>query len=151
MPEKISKTAALFLLLILFLASPSFAEGGKEAFSSLLLPTTGQAMNGELGAKKTKIMAGVEVAAITAVTILGIASGGGVVLFGAAPLAANHLWSATDAYKSAHDKQNPMDQEEMADAQRDLEFSRQRRFEREQNYRSSIRERIQRASEMAEE
>jgi hypothetical protein len=145
--HKIIVLTALFFYLF---TPASYAEGGKEFFSSLLLPTTGQAMNGELGANKTKLMAGVEVAAITAITILGIASGGGVVLFGAAPLAANHLWSATDAYKSARTKQDPVVQQEMYDAQRDLELSRERRFEREQNYRSSIRERIQRASETAE-
>lgn len=150
MLKKFSKTIAFAVLFMMF-AQNSFAEGGKEFMSSLLLPTTGQAMNGELGAKKTKIMAGVEVAAITAITVLGIATGGGAVLFGAAPLAANHLWSATDAYRSARTKQDPMAQEDMLDAQRDLEISRQRRFEREQNYRSSIRERIQRASEMSQE
>ena len=151
MLKKYSKTAALMMLVSLTLTQNSFAEGGKEFMSSLLLPTTGQAMNGELGARKTKLMAGVEVAAITAVTVLGIASGGGIVLLGAAPLAANHLWSATDAYKSARAKQDSGVQENMSDAQRDLDLSRQRRFEREQNYRSSIRDRIQRASELSQE
>ena len=150
MAKKLLKTTAVAFIFLYLFTQTSYAEGGKEAFSSLLLPTTGQAMNGELGANKTKIMAGVEVASITAITILGIATGGAAVLFGAAPLAANHLWSATDAYKSAR-RQGTADPQDMADAQRDLDLSRQRRFEREQSYRSSIRERIQRASEMAEQ
>ena len=53
------------------LSSPSaFAVGGKEFGASLLIPTTGQAMNGEFRATKTKIMAGIEVAAITTTVLL---------------------------------------------------------------------------------
>ena len=140
----------IFLAVTLFAAPTSFAQGFKEAGASLLLPTTGQAMNGQLGNTKTKVMAGIEVAAVTAVTILGIASGGGVVLFAAAPLAANHLWSATDAYRGAKAKQtDPNAEQQILDAQRNIELSRQRRFERERTERSDIRERIQRAGERA--
>ena len=143
------KTAFILVVSLLMIQSSVHAAGGKEAFSSLLLPTTGQAMNGELGTNKTKVMAGVEVASITAVTVIGLATGGAAVLIGAIPLAANHLWSATDAYKSARTKQNPVSQQEMVNAQRDIEFSRDRRFEREQNYRTNIRDRIAQAGEQA--
>ena len=138
-----------FLIIFPMVSQPSFAEGGKEAVSSLLLPTTGQAMNGELGTGKTKLMAGIEVAAITAVTLIGLAGGGAIVWAGAGPLVANHIWSATDAYKSARLRQDPLNQQQMADAQRSLETSRENRFEREQSYRSNIRDRIQRAGEQA--
>ena len=139
-----------FLIMFSILAPSSFAEGGKEAISSLLLPTTGQAMNGDLGTGKTKLMAGIEVAAITAVTLIGLAGGGAIVWAGAGPLLANHIWSATDAYKSARLRQDPSNQQQMIDAQRSLETSRENRFEREQTYRANIRDRIQRAGEQAQ-
>ena len=49
-----------------------YALGGKEAAASLLLPTTGQAMNGELGKTKTKMMGAIEIASVTTIAILGI-------------------------------------------------------------------------------
>jgi hypothetical protein len=150
MKTKMTAFLTLFLMLIT-LTAPLYAEGFREASASLLLPTTGQAMNGQIGDKKTKIMAGIEVAAITAVTTIGIAAGGPAVWFGAAPLIANHLWSASDAYKNAQYKPDPMmqDQQQLMEAQRTLELSRQNRFEREQAERYDVRERVRRAGEQA--
>ena len=129
----------LILLAVFTLSCPyAFATGIKEGAASLLLPTTGQAMNDQLGSTKTKVMGGIEVAAVTTVTILGVAVGGPVVWVGLGPLLANHVWSATDAYKNAQYQKDPVVQEQMTEAQRMLELSRQRRFEREQNYRSDI-------------
>lgn len=149
------KIFAVFMILMLSVSlTPSAsAEGFREGSASLLLPTTGQAMNGQLGNGKTKVMAGVEVASITAVTVLGLATGGAAVLWGAIPLAANHLWSATDAYKNA-DNKNQMylaasPDQEMIDAQRTLEYSRQNRFDREQAGRYDLRERVRLAGEQA--
>ncbi len=138
-----------FLVLILF-SNQVFAEGLKEAGASLLLPTTGQAMNGQLGNTKTKIMGGVEVISVAAVTIVGIATGGGAVLLAAAPLAANHLWSAADAYHSAKTKRDPVAEQQLLEAQRNLDLSRQGRYEREREYQSDVRDRIRRAGELAE-
>lgn len=146
------KGLSLFIAMMMifaFAAPATYAIGAKEAGASLLLPTTGQAMNGEISARKTKVMAGVEVAALTTVAVLGTAVGGGVVWAGLGPLIANHLWSATDAYKGAQKQYDPAYQQQVVDAQRTLEFSRQNRFEREQSTRAGIRERIQRAGELA--
>jgi len=141
-------TSLAFLLCNLCLPSSAVA-GFKEAGSSLLVPTTGQAMNGELGSTKTKIMAGVEVASITAITVLGIAAGGGVVWFGLGPLLGNHLYSAVDAYSSSKKyKEDPDYQAQLFEAQRTIDVSRQRRFEREQTHRSDIRDRVRKAGEM---
>ena len=137
----------VFCTTLAFVASPAFAEGFKEGASSLFLPTTGQAQNGQLGDTKTKIMAGVEVAAVTTIAILGGVVGGGVVWVGLAPLIANHAWSSVDAYRNAGGKQDPALERQMRDAQRTIELSRQRRFEREQAGRSDIRERVARAGE----
>ena len=144
--------AILTMLFIAVTVAPNlYAEGFREAGASLLLPTTGQAMNGQLSDRKTKIMAGVEVAAITTVAVIGFAAGGPAVWFGAAPLLANHLWSASDAYKNAQYQQDPIaaDQQQLMDAQRTLELSRQNRFEREQAERYDVRERVRRAGEQA--
>jgi len=137
-------------LMLLSIHMPSaFAIGAREAGASLLLPTTGQAMNGELGSTKSKVMGAVEVASLTTVVILGLAVGGGVVWAGLGPLVANHLWSATDAYKNAQNKQDPVVQAQMAEAQRTLEYSRQRRFDREQTARGDLRDRMQQAAAVA--
>ena len=125
----------------------AYAAGGKEAAASLFLPTTGQAMNGELGKGKTKMMGVVEVASITTIAVLGITTGGAAVLIGLGPLAANHLWSSLDAYKGAKNKQTYLAQDQMGDAQRSLELSREGRFQREQDRRLSIRERLELARE----
>lgn len=141
----------LFAFILSF--SPAASARVKEAGASLILPTTGQAMNGQLGNTKTKLMAGIEVAAITTVAVIGFAGGGPAVWFGAGPLIANHLYSSVDAFKNAGGARSQADlsvnQQEMLDAQRNIELSRERRFDREQAYRSDIRERIQRAGEQA--
>lgn len=147
--------AGILSLMLLMNGLPNaFAEGFKEGTASLLLPTTGQAMNGQLGAGKTKVMGGVEVASIATVTILGLATGGASVLWGAIPLAANHVWSSMDAYKNAKYKNQTQyvvgaPDQEMIDAQRTLETSRDGRFSREQAARNDIRERIRMAGEQA--
>ncbi len=131
-------------------SAPAYAAGLKQGTSSLLLPTTGQAQNGQLGNTKTKIMGGVEVAAITTLAILAGVAGGGVTWFAIGPLLANHLWSGTDAYINGRKNQvEPQVQQQMFDAQRTLELSRQRRFEREQIARSEVRDRVQMAGELA--
>lgn len=133
-----------FLLIFVSMTTSVFAEGAKEFGASLLLPTTGQAMNGEIGATKTKIMAGIEVAAVTTTILLATLVGGGVVWVGLAPLLANHAWSATDAYRTAQtNKTDPYIQQQLASAQRTLDMSRQDRFSRE----SDIRERILKAGQ----
>jgi len=146
------KTLAIGLAVLMLFSvttSPAFAVGAKEAGASLLLPTTGQAMNNQIASTKTKVMAGVEIAAITTIAILGGVVGGPVIWAGLGPLLANHLWSAADAYKGAQHKTDPAIQQQMMDAQRTLELSRQRRFEREEAARSDIRDRIRQAGELA--
>lgn len=147
-----SKTVCLIIavLMLFTLQTPlAFAVGAKEAGASLLLPTTGQAMNGELGNTKTKIMAGLEVGLITGTAILGGVVGGPVVWATLGPLIANHIWSATDAYRGAQQKNDPMVQAQMAEAQRTLAVSRQRRFDREEAERSGIRDRVEQAGQDA--
>ncbi len=148
-----NKIVTLFVLIATLCVSSSvYAEGFREAGASLLLPTTGQSMNGELGTGKTKMMAGIEVAAITTVTVIGFAAGGPIVWLGAAPLIANHVWSAADAYKGAKRKAYypaAADQQQIYDAQRTLEISREGRFDREQAGRNDLRERMRLASEQA--
>ena len=151
MSKKILSLAIIFTVLFSFYPHPAYAVGGKEAAASLFLPTTGQAMNGELGNTKTKIMGGVEVASIATMAVLGITTGGAAVLIGLGPLAANHLWSSMDAYKSAKNKQNFQSQDQLSDAQRSLELSREGRFQREQDRRLTIRERLERAREQGSE
>ena len=133
-----------FLMVFAFMTPSAFATGAKEFGASLLLPTTGQAMNNEISSTKTKIMAGIEVASITTIILLGTLVGGGVVWAGIGPLLANHAWSAVDAYKSAQNNQNDAYiQQQLSGAQRTLDMSRQNRFERE----SDIRQRVMRAGE----
>lgn len=133
-----------FLMIFASLTSPVFAQGAKEFGASLLLPTTGQAMNGEIGATKTKIMAGIEVAAVTTTILLATLVGGGVIWAGLGPLLANHAWSAADAFKTARSNKNdPYIQQQLLGAQRTLDVSRQNRFERE----SDIRQRLSKAGE----
>ena len=139
----------VFMMLTAFYSQPAAAQGGREALSSFLLPTTGQAMNGEVGTKKTAIMTGVEVASVGTLAFIGLATGGAAIWFGLGPLLANHTYSAVDAYKGAKYKSSPIVQDQMAEAQRTLELSRERRFEREQYDRSDIRDRIARAGQEA--
>ena len=134
-----------FLMMVAFLSPAAFAAGGKEFGASLLLPTTGQAMNGEIGATKTKIMAGIEVAAVTTTILLATLTTGGIFWAGLGPLIANHAWSAADAFKTARSGNNndPYIQQQLSSAQRTLDVSRQNRFDRE----SDIRQRILKAGE----
>jgi hypothetical protein len=137
-----------FLMISASLSPAAFAMGGKQFGASLLLPTTGQAMNGEIGATKTKIMAGIEVAAVTATILLATLTSGGLFWVGLGPLLANHAWSATDAYKTARNSNNSNDpyiQQQLSSAQRTLDVSRQNRFDRE----SDIRQRILKAGEQS--
>ena len=136
-----------FLMIFASLSTSAFAEGGKQFGASLLLPTTGQAMNGEIGATKTKIMAGIEVAAVTATILLATLTSGGLFWIGLGPLIANHAWSATDAFKTARSGNNndPYIQQQLSSAQRTLDVSRQNRFDRE----SDIRQRILKAGEQS--
>ena len=144
MKKSISYLTA-FLMIFAFLSPAVFATGGKEFGASLLLPTTGQAMNGEIGATKTKIMAGIEVAAVTTTILLATLTTGGVFWAGLGPLIANHAWSAADAFKTARSGNNndPYIQQQLSSAQRTLDVSRQNRFDRE----SDIRQRILKAGE----
>jgi hypothetical protein len=135
-----------FLMIFASLSPAAFATGGKQFGASLLLPTTGQAMNGEIGATKTKIMAGIEVAAVTTTILLATLTSGGLFWVGLGPLLANHAWSAADAFKTARSSNNSNDpyiQQQLSSAQRTLDVSRQNRFDRE----SDIRQRILKAGE----
>ena len=141
------KTFACVMILFLatmFVTPSAFAKGAKEFGASLLLPPSGQVMNDEFGTTKSKIMMGIEVAAITTTIILGFVPGGAIVWAGVGPLLANHLWAATDAYVTAKRKdQDPYLEGQMMEAQRTLDVSRQNRFARE----SDIRQRILSAGE----
>jgi len=134
-----------FLMIFASMSPVAFAAGGKQFGASLLLPTTGQAMNGEIGATKTKIMAGIEVAAVTTTILLATLTTGGIFWAGLGPLIANHAWSAADAFKTARNSNSndPYIQQQLSSAQRTLDVSRQNRFDRE----SDIRQRILRAGE----
>lgn len=133
-----------FLMIFASLSPTAFAVGAKEFGASLLLPTTGQAMNGEIGATKTKIMAGIEVAAVTTTILLATLTSGGIFWVGLGPLLANHAWSAADAFRTAQSgNSDPYIQQQLSSAQRTLDASRQNRFDRE----SDIRQRILRAGE----
>ena len=150
MNKKALSVALAVLMLVAFQTPSVYAIGAKEAGASLLLPSTGQAMNGQLGNSKTKLMVGLEIGLITTIAVLGGVVGGGIVWAGLGPLIANHIWSAADAYKNAQYKTDPKYQQgQMVEAQRALEMSRQRRFDREQAVRSDIRERVMRAGELA--
>lgn len=144
---KKSLACSLAFLMIFATITPSvFAEGMKEFGASLLLPTTGQAMNGQIGSTKTKIMAGIEVAAVTTTILLATLTTGGVFWAGLGPLIANHAWSAADAFHTARKSKNdPYIQEQLSSAQRALDMSRQNRFDRE----SDIRQRILKAGEQS--
>jgi len=139
---------AVLALMMLPLVSPeAHASAAKAAGASLFLPTTGQAMNGQLGNSKTKFMAVAEVGLVTTTAILGGVVGGPVIWAALGPLIANHAWSATDAYINAKKQaSSPAVEQQVMDAQRALELSRQRRFDREETYQSSLRDRINQAA-----
>lgn len=149
------KTSSYFILVLMILASvqnPAHAEGAKQAAASFILPTTGQYMNGEFSEGKTKLMAGMEVAAITATVVLATVVGGPVVWAGIGPLIANHTWSGYDAYKTAKDKtQDPYSgqEQQVYDARRDFDLSRQQRYDYANNQNLSLRERMRIAAEQA--
>jgi len=84
------------LMFVFTLAMPAQA-GVREGFSSLVLPGTGQVMNGQASDGKTKVIAVVEVAALTTTAILGGFVGGPVIWAGLGPLIANHVYAAADA------------------------------------------------------
>ena len=123
------KTAWVVLLVFgtcLTIPPASYAgQGLGEATSSLFLPTTGQAMNGQMGSAKTKIMAGLEAGLITTTAILGGVVGGPVVWAGVGPLIANHVWSAFDAYANASPEVSDQ-QKQLEEAQRILQESQKR-------------------------
>ena len=147
MKNKWLSAVAGTLLILPVLISPAYAMGMKEAGASLFLPTTGQAMNGQIGSTKTKIMAVAEVGLVTTTAILGGVVGGPVVWVALGPLIANHVWSSTDAYVNARSKtESPLVEAQVLDAQRALELSRQRRFDREETYHSSLRDRVSQAA-----
>ena len=76
-------------------------------------------MNGEIGATKTKIMAGIEVAAVTTTILLATLTSGGLFWVGLGPLIANHAWSAADAFKTARsgNSNDPYIQQQLSSAQ----------------------------------
>ena len=74
------KMVSYFILgAMFFSAQTAYAEGVKQGAASFVLPTTGQYMNGEFNESKTKLMAGMEVAAITTTVLLATLVGGPVV------------------------------------------------------------------------
>lgn len=152
------KTASYFVIVLMLLSafqSTARAEGVKQGAASFVLPTTGQYMNGEFSDGKTKLMAGMEVAAITTTVILASVVGGPVVWAGIGPLIANHTWSGYDAYKTAKEKnENPYgnyaaEGGQVYDARRDLDLARQQRYDYANNQNLSLRERMRIAAEQA--
>ncbi|MBI4431120.1 MAG: hypothetical protein HY587_05360 [Candidatus Omnitrophica bacterium] len=124
------RATSLIVLLIfgafLMLPPAGFAGHGLgEATASLLLPTTGQAMNGQISSAKTKIMGGLEAGLITTTAILGGVVGGPVVWAGVGPLIANHVWSALDAYSNSSPEVSDQ-QKQLEEAQRILQESQRR-------------------------
>lgn len=121
-------------LLVFCLVSPEAWAGAgmSQAAASLIMPTTGQAMNGQLGNTKTKVMAGLEAGLITTTAILGGVVGGGIVWAGVGPLIANHLWSSMDAYQNATPEMTAQ-QSQLEEAQRILRESQERNKNRHQH------------------
>jgi len=148
-------TSYFILAAMIFGASSAYAEGLKQGTASFILPTTGQAMNGEFNEGKTKLMATMEVAAITTTVILAATVGGPVVWAGIGPLIANHSWSGYDAYKTAKEKNDPYTNynnygdQQVYDARRDLDLARQQRYDYSNNQNLSLRERMRLAAEQA--
>ena len=138
---------------LLFFGVQSARAGVREGFSSLVLPGTGQVMNGQASDFKTKVFGAVEIASIATTAILGGFVGGPVIWAGLGPLIANHLWSSADAHHNAQGKQQGFYGQpqpyQIAQSQRALELSHQQRFENEQSARSDIRDRIMQAGELA--
>lgn len=149
------KQASFFILFFMVMTSisfPAYAEGVKQGVASFVLPTTGQYMNGEFNDSKTKLMATMEVAAITTTVILASVVGGPVVWAGIGPLIANHTWSGYDAYKTAKEKNDPYaayGEQQVYDARRDLDLARQQRYDYANNQNLSLKERMRLAGEQA--
>lgn len=146
------RQTTILMIVIMMIISVSPAQAAiKEGTASLLLPTTGQAMNGQLGAGKTKVMGGVEVASVITTTVLGITTGGATVLVGAVPLAINHIWSSMDAYKSARQRELEnamMGQPASYGTQSNIQMA-QSAYAPEAGRGYDVRERIRRAGETA--
>ena len=124
MRRKMTIFALFFVMLVT--AVPSYAGSGLgQATASLILPTTGQAMNGQIGNAKTKFMGGLEAGLITTTAILGGVVGGPIVWAGVGPLIGNHLWSAIDAYHNATPEVKAHSQQ-LEEAQRILKQSQER-------------------------
>lgn len=115
------------LVLVMFSVVPSSyaGHGLAQGTASLILPTTGQAMNGQGGNFKTKVMAGMEAGLITGTAILGGVVGGPVVWATVGPLIANHAWSAIDAYANATPEMTAQ-MSQLEEAQRILRESQER-------------------------
>lgn len=153
------KQTSFFIVILMafsFISLPARAEGVKQGVSSFVVPTTGQYMNGEFNESKTKLMATMEVAAITTTVILASVVGGPVVWAGVGPLIANHAWSGYDAYESAKDKNNvnsyaydAAGTQQVYDARRDLDLARQQRYDNVNNQNLSLKERMRLAGEQA--
>jgi hypothetical protein len=94
-------------------------------------------------------LAGIEFDSITTIIFFGTFVGGGVVWAGLGPLMANHLWSAADAYQGAQVKEDPVVQQQLAEAKKTLELSRQSRLDHAQEYHSDLRSRIMQAGQLA--
>jgi len=62
--------AVLALMIMPVVTPEAHASAAKAAGASLFLPTTGQAMNGQIGNTKTKLMAVAEVGLVTTTAIL---------------------------------------------------------------------------------
>lgn len=147
------KTSLLRLFTAFFLAGslavqPAYADGLKEGAASLLVPTLGQAMNGELCTGKARVMGGFEVSALTITAVLGLTTGGAAMLFGAVPLALNHLWSSMDAFRVARNRSEvrSIAYQYIGEQQRAMELARQQQFANEENNRSDFRERMRLAA-----
>ena len=154
--KKMASYLILVLVVLASIQSPAQADGAKQGAASFVLPTTGQYMNGEFNDSKTKLMAGMEVAAITTTVILATVVGGPIVWAGIGPLIANHTWSGYDAYKTAKEKKQGsydgnFDQQagQVYDARRDLDLARQQRYDNANNQNLSLRERMRLAAEQA--
>jgi hypothetical protein len=89
--------AISIVFMMMFVGVQSSFAGGREGFSSLILPGTGQVMNGQGSDMKTKIFGAVEVGAIATTAILGAAVGGPIIWAGLGPLIGNHVIAAADA------------------------------------------------------
>ncbi len=142
-------TVGVFAILFYFSAFALPAQAMvKEAAASLILPTTGQAMNGELGTTKTKWMGGMEFGLVTGTALIGGMVGGPAVWITAGPLIANHVWSSADAFVSSRRNRQDQSFTNMQDAQRGLDLSREQRYSREQQYRSDVYDRVRMAGEV---